>query len=68
MKENEPEIILKEISSSEPKAYLYPYKRTYIGGITHMTPIELKLLPVKKMKKIMQDGKRYTEYKIVSED
>ncbi len=65
MKENEPEIILKEISSSEPKAYLYPYKRTYIGGITHMTPIELKLLPVKK---IMRDGKRYTEYKIVSED
>lgn len=65
MRENEPEIILKEISSSEPKAYLYPYKRTYIGGITHMTPIELKLLPVKK---IMQDGKRYTEYKIVSED
>lgn len=49
MKENEPEIILKEISSSEPKAYLYPYKRTYIGGITHMTPIELKQLPVKKI-------------------
>lgn len=44
MEENKPEIILKEISSSEPKAYLYPYKRTYIGGITHMTPIELKLL------------------------